>query len=43
MGLSAFDLLRLNDVFIGQFKERCSRLCIADRNSVRPAFGGLIS
>ena len=39
----AFDLLRLNDVFAGQFNERCLRLCIAQRGSVRPAFGGLIS
>ena len=39
----AFDLLRLNDVFVGQFKERCLRLCIAQRGSVRPAFGGSIS
>ena len=40
---AAFDLLRLNDVFVGQFNERCLRLCIAQRGSVRPAFGGSIS
>jgi hypothetical protein len=39
----AFNLLRLNDVCVGQFKERCLRLCIAYRGSVCPAFGGLIS
>jgi hypothetical protein len=36
-------LLRLNDVFVGQFTERCFRLCMAYRGSVYPAFGGLIS
>jgi hypothetical protein len=39
----AFDLLRLNDVFVGHFNEHCLRLCIAQRGSVRPAFGGSIS
>ena len=39
----AFDLVRLNDVFVGQFTERCLRLCIAQRGSVCPAFGGLMS
>jgi hypothetical protein len=32
----AFDLLRLIDVFVGQFKEPCLRLCIAQRGSVLP-------
>jgi hypothetical protein len=39
----AFDLLRLNDVFVGQFYERCLRVCTAQRGSVRPASGGSIS
>jgi hypothetical protein len=38
LSFSAFDFLRLNDAFVGQFSQLCLHLSIAEKFSVRPAF-----